>query len=141
MPPVIRLIYASTATPLMRPQDEWNILETARQSNPVLGVTGLLAFDAAYFCQLLEGPRDKVSLLFNKIALDRRHDRIELIVAEQVEARLFEHWGMAFAPQDERFEAVYGQFFAGARFDPYQLTDRRAVEFFRALRGLLGEPD
>lgn len=137
MRPLIRLIYASSATSLMRPQDEWNILETARAKNPEIGVSGLLAFDAQYFCQYIEGPRDQVSLLFNKICLDRRHDRIELISVEEESERLFPQWAMAFAPNDEAFAAVYEQHFGSARFDPYQLGSEGAASFFKALQSLL----
>ncbi|MDT8446120.1 MAG: BLUF domain-containing protein [bacterium] len=132
--PIIRLIYASQATTLMKPQDEWSILETARTANPKLDITGLLTFDEQYFCQYLEGPRDAVTSLFLKIALDRRHERIQLLDVSPIEARLFGQWSMAFAPREEAFAPVYQAHFGQGQFNPFLLSDQGADFFFRALK-------
>lgn len=48
------------------------------------------------FLQLLEGEKETVENLFEKIKDDKRHSNIVLIVKEKVEERLFSDWSMAF---------------------------------------------
>jgi hypothetical protein len=44
--------------------------------------------------QVLEGPKDKVRPLYDKIALDSRHDSCSVLSEVTVESRTYDQWGM-----------------------------------------------
>lgn len=50
-----------------------DILQRSRDQNIQLGVTGALLFDGERFVQLLEGPREVVLPLSERIRMDSRH--------------------------------------------------------------------
>jgi hypothetical protein len=98
--PLRRLIYRSRSrlgggAPAMG-AEIGRILETARARNACLGVTGALVFRGARFAQALEGPAPAVQALFDSIAADSRHDRLETIEDRPVAARAFTGWSMAY---------------------------------------------
>lgn len=72
------------------------MLATARRRNPQANVTGALLFNEDWFVQLLEGEYDDVHSTFNRIALDPRHEAVELLVDKVAPARLFPEWSMGF---------------------------------------------
>ena len=63
-----------------------------------LGITGLLVFGSGIFFQWLEGPRDKVTAAFTRIAQDDRHLDVRLIWSGDAEERLFPDWDMLDDP-------------------------------------------
>lgn len=77
------------------------ILRQSRKNNPALNVTGiLLHYDDQYF-QILEGPRENVEMLFNRIGEDPRHHDVRLLFSDYAEERRFGKWAMAWAKVDE----------------------------------------
>ncbi len=50
-----------------------DIVATARQRNAQAGIGGFLMFDRSRFHQILEGPEERVDVLFAKICNDNRH--------------------------------------------------------------------
>ena len=56
-----------------------HILDCAKRNNPALNVTGALLYSGGYFCQLLEGPKQALEDLFEKICRDDRHETIEVL--------------------------------------------------------------
>lgn len=104
---MFRMYYISTAIPGLTANDHEEILQKARKNNAALDVTGLLVVRGNQFAQALEGEREKVISLFEKIKLDKRHLRIVIISQEEVEARIFPQWEMGFydiAPHEELSE-------------------------------------
>jgi len=75
-----------------------SIVRAARVKNALASITGLLAFDGLHFCHYLEGPRDAVGNLADKIAGDDRHIRFEIHeVRTMATARRFEGTSMGYA--------------------------------------------
>ena len=72
------------------------LLEQARSNNARLGITGILLYENRSFLQVLEGPRTVVEVLFDKIAVDKRHGRATRIIAEPIQERAFGEWTMGF---------------------------------------------
>lgn len=72
------------------------MLATARRRNPEADVTGALLFNEDWFVQLLEGDEASVMATYNRIALDPRHEEVELLVTRTMPARLFPDWSMGF---------------------------------------------
>lgn len=70
------------------------IVSFATTNNPKLGITGAMTFDGNDFAQILEGEKDHVLELFEKIKADSRHDSITLIKGQEIKTRHYERWAM-----------------------------------------------
>jgi len=94
-PMLYNLVYCSKALPGVDDAAVARIIETARRWNPARGITGLLVFGGGIFFQWLEGPRDNVLDLMDKLKIDPRHESIiSLSETEEVRERLFPDWDM-----------------------------------------------
>ncbi|MEE4276901.1 MAG: BLUF domain-containing protein, partial [Halieaceae bacterium] len=71
--------YVSTQTQHMDNDELLALLEIAREKNQSLGITGILLHREDSFFQILEGGEDEVCELYETIAADPRHDRIEIV--------------------------------------------------------------
>lgn len=78
-----------------------DILAKARDRNASVDVTGALLFTEGRFVQVLEGERDKVREIFDRIGADARHAEVEILSAQYSERRRFKEWSMAFVGDDE----------------------------------------
>ncbi len=88
------------------------LLEQCLNHNPAWRITGVLAFYAGRFIQVIEGPEAAVDQLFATIRRDRRHGQIELLLREPDNGRCFADWSMAFACRDRRLATVFGPMIA-----------------------------
>ena len=70
------------------------IVAVSAVRNRARGVTGMLVTHEAWFIQTLEGARDTVVGLYEKIATDPRHEDVRLVSLEPVAERAFGAWGM-----------------------------------------------
>jgi hypothetical protein len=114
-----QLSYLSAATEEFGEADLEAILAGARKGNADRQVTGLLAYGQGVFFQILEGPRDCVEATLAVIRRDPRHSGIRMIHDEEIAARDFEHWHMAFASADSaRLASLYGEAFLPAAIIP-----------------------
>jgi hypothetical protein len=93
---MISLVYASSAIHLMTPLALDELLETSRENNRRLGITGMLLYKDGNFMQALEGPDDDVLALYGKIARDNRHTGSIKLLQREIEEREFGEWAMAF---------------------------------------------
>jgi hypothetical protein len=91
-----RLYYASTATEKYSPMEIGNILEACRKNNPPLDVTGMLFLGNRYFLQCLEGPREGLNILYQKLIHDERHTNVQLLEVKEVGSRYFDEWSMKY---------------------------------------------
>lgn len=94
------LIYVSTAIHLMEDDELLAILHTSVQNNTERSITGILLYKGGNFLQVLEGEKEDVQYIFEKIQADRRHTGIIVISEETIESRLFADWKMAFVNLD-----------------------------------------
>lgn len=88
------LTYKSIATSSPGAGDLQALVGKARARNRSLDVTGMLLFENGYFLQTLEGPPEKLELLWSSIKRDVRHDHIEVLSEHIVPARLFSNWNL-----------------------------------------------
>ncbi len=100
MPPaeatVIQMIYVSAATgPFSTAQLE-ALLQTSRDNNEAVGVSGMLLHDDGTFLQVLEGPEDEVESLYERIGRDTRHTDSVVLWKREIEQRAFGQWRMGF---------------------------------------------
>lgn len=90
-----RLLYASRARGDDRHSDQTAILRQARANNGLNGVSGVLWTDGRHYVQLLEGPPEAVSTIFDAIGKDGRHDEVRVLSDTVEPTRLFADWSMA----------------------------------------------
>ena len=96
------LIYASSADSLMSDAELRAILDCARTVNSQLDITGILLHTEGSYFQVLEGDVDAIDSLYAKIAHDKRHTSVVLIVREPIASRSFTDWSMGFASVTSR---------------------------------------
>ncbi len=92
-----RLIYRShSRIPTSADREELGqILRTSRANNVHRGVTGALLMYDGWFAQVLEGSRENVRQLFDRIKVDARHDAVVVHEEGEVDAPVFSRWAMA----------------------------------------------
>lgn len=97
---LLRLLYVSDARPGLGDDDVSAILETARQRNEPLGITGALSARGGQFAQVLEGPELAVLQTYVRIAEDDRHHDPRLITISTVTDRIYGDWFMGGVTDD-----------------------------------------
>ena len=91
---LVRLLYASRAGAPVTIDMLEAILGQSRRNNPPLGITGILCHGGDVFMQVLEGGRDAVNMLYNRIVRDERHDPVTLLHYQETTERRFAGWTM-----------------------------------------------
>lgn len=94
--PLVSLVYVSFASHDMSDDELREILEVARRKNKELNVTGMLLYRDGFFIQALEGERNKVDPLYDKIAEDPRHRNVLKVYETEIKHRAFSDWSMGF---------------------------------------------
>jgi len=82
-----------------------DIVSTATTANASNNITGILCFDQGHFGQILEGTREAVEDLWEKIKNDDRHQNIELLGINEIKERRFPEWSMRLFSTQEFAEA------------------------------------
>jgi len=98
--PLYHIIYHSLATGPdgISPEDLAQLLRQARAYNQSHRLTGLLLYAAGTkeFVQVIEGPRDEVEHIYQKIAQDERHKHAFVLHEAVATGRMFPDWRMGF---------------------------------------------
>ncbi len=128
-----RLIYASSQTEQFKQTDIEAMMAAAQSNNPKLGLSGVLCFNRKFFLQCLEGPREQVNLMYNKIIADPRHRHITLVAYGEVDERFFGQWAMKYVPDNQQIQALAFRFSDSDDFNPYRMTAASALAFLRTL--------
>lgn len=97
---MITLIYGSSATHEMTETQLLDLLNTAKSNNEEVGITGMLLYKGGNFLQVLEGEKEAVESLYNKIRKDPRHKSVMTIFVRPLKERVFGDWKMGFANLD-----------------------------------------
>ena len=124
---LVRLVYASRATfdlsdpGIVEPQ-VGRILMQSRRNNPRQAIGGVLHFGDGRFFQCLEGDRDAVNGLYNRIARDERHTDVQILSANGVEHRYFPNWSMKYVPIEDQIRRVVREHGLN-QFDPYRFNE------------------
>ena len=90
------LVYRSVANESFTIPQIYGMLSKAKDYNAEHDITGCLLYHNNQFLQLLEGEKDQVLNLFQKISNDDRHHTVSIIESEHGEERIFGDWSMAF---------------------------------------------
>lgn len=88
------LIYVSQAVAPMSEQALDALLEKSLTFNLSAGITGCLVHQDGYFMQMLEGKKEALFALFDKIKDDPRHRSVRIVIDGLAHRRIFAGWGM-----------------------------------------------
>ena len=91
-----QIMYISSATGDVSGSQCATIAHTAAQKNSSQDVTGLLLYNGKRFLQVLEGPRENVERIYERIGRDGRHRALVMLRKQDIDAREFGNWGMAY---------------------------------------------
>ena len=91
-----RIIYLSTANTNLNKDEINNLLNKSNQYNVKHKITGILLYIDFDFIQVLEGSKEDVHFLFEKIKRDNRHRGIICVIDESIKKRQFSAWSMGF---------------------------------------------
>nr|WP_203300414.1 BLUF domain-containing protein [Marinobacter sediminum] len=130
-----RLVYFSSACAHLTDNDVDAILDEAIPRNGKCGITGLLAYDAFHFMQVLEGDEEAVNKLYMGIAADPRHHDVRLILYQRIEERRFDEWSMALAKLPDVPGKYIDKLYGG--FKPQLFSPEDAIKYFDMLRHYL----
>ena len=88
------LTYTSHASLDLSANDLEAIHRTARETNALDGITGLLVFNGTHFLQIVEGEPEAIDALVERLRRDPRHQGLEIRDEERVAERSFPGWSM-----------------------------------------------
>lgn len=91
-----QLIYQSSATVAITPQQLQVLLPAWRASNHAAGISGLLLYGEEGIMQVLEGEPAQVRAVYERIAQDVRHFNVHTVADGLVTQRAFGQWSMGF---------------------------------------------
>ncbi|MEM7253456.1 MAG: BLUF domain-containing protein [Pseudomonadota bacterium] len=90
------VVYMSTSVGDPSADDLRALLETARQNNAPLQLTGMLLYHDRTYIQALEGPPASVAKVYERITVDKRHTGLLKLIDRRTDERDFADWTMGF---------------------------------------------
>jgi hypothetical protein len=132
---LVRLMYASRAADDASAETVTAILKRSKEHNPKVGVTGVLCFcaNARIFLQVLEGGRNAVSTLYNRISQDPRHHDVALLSYDEIGERSFASWSMGQVNMNRLNPALVLKYSEGTVLDPYAVSGQASLALFNEL--------
>jgi len=132
---LVRLMYASRAADSVDAEALSTILRKSKENNPRVGVTGVLCFcfNAGIFLHVLEGGRNAVSMLYNRISQDPRHREVVLLSYEEIGERSFSGWSMGQVNMGRLNPALLLKYSESATLDPYSVSGKASLALFNEL--------
>ncbi|UHD45888.1 BLUF domain-containing protein [Aureimonas altamirensis] len=96
--PLHTICYISTLLDDLSPADVTRLSAAFSVSNTKKGVSGCMGIRRREVMQVLEGPRDIVERLYQRIQADPRHVEVTRMASTHITRRRFEGWGMIELP-------------------------------------------
>ena len=130
---LVRLLYASRACDTMTTAGLASIMTQSKANNAKSGITGVLCLSEGIFLQVLEGGRNAVSALYNRIANDARHRDVVLLHYQEINERCFAGWSMGEVNMARLNPAVLLKYSETATLDPYAVSGAVSMALFEEL--------
>jgi hypothetical protein len=130
---LVRLLYASRLSSAAGTDVIDAILAQSRRKNPDLGITGVLCYGGKVFMQVLEGGREPVNALYNKIAADKRHEQVMLLHYEEIAERRFGNWTMGQVNLAKINPSVLLKYLEKPELDPFCVPGRASLALLEEL--------
>jgi len=132
-----RLIYASVTPREMSYAELTAILRTAEAHNSQQSITGILCYSRGSFLQALEGERDAVNALYNRIVRDPRHESCTILRYGRIAARAYDDWSMKLVGLDDQptafRRALILKYSGSSTFEPLRMAGAQASALLEAL--------
>jgi hypothetical protein len=126
-------MYASRAADSVDQEALLAILRKSKAENTANGITGVLCFSGGIFLQLLEGGRQQVNPLYNRIAADKRHLDVVLLSYEEIGERRFAGWSMGQVNLSRLNPSLLLKYSETAVLDPYAVSGKVSMALFEEL--------
>ena len=130
---LVRLLYASRASDTMTAATLAAVMTQSKTNNAKSGVTGVLCLSEGIFLQVLEGGRNAVSALYNRIAADARHRDVVLLNYQEINQRCFAGWSMGEVNMARLNPALLLKYSETATLDPYAVSGAVSMALFEEL--------
>lgn len=117
--PIDFVIYVSRAAQPMSAQALAEFHRQVSEANRQAGVSGCLVHQDGCFMQMLEGRREVLRALLDRIRADPRHTDFRLVIEGPAQRRIFHDWGMVLRDLSRQGE--------GVDFDRWC---KRSIDFF-----------
>jgi hypothetical protein len=98
---LVELSYVSKATQDMGLSSLVHLFDVSFNWNQGHELTGVLFYENGHFAQILEGRREDVIFIWEKIQTDYRHQVLHRIELEEIDQRLFPSWALRFYGGDQ----------------------------------------
>ena len=98
---LVELSYVSKATHDMGLSSLVHLFDVSHKWNQGHELTGALFYESGHFAQILEGRREDVLFIWEKIQKDNRHKILHQIEFEEIDQRLFPNWALRFYGGDQ----------------------------------------
>lgn len=89
------LVYLSFRNPKCDDQEVDKILKSSVANNGKQDITGVLLYSKTKFLQVLEGEKEHIMALYDKIKTDKRHRSPVMLSIKPIMQRYFPSWQMA----------------------------------------------
>lgn len=119
---LVRMLYVSRSAQSASAESIESILTQCRANNPKLGITGVLCHSGDIFMQALEGGRDVVNQLYNRIVRDERHHQVMLLSYEEISERRFAGWTMGQVNLAKINPSIVLKYSERPTLDPYSVS-------------------
>ncbi|GAB3750824.1 BLUF domain-containing protein [Spirosoma pomorum] len=90
------IIYFSSSVKQLQEEDLTTILQQSRQNNSQVGVTGVMLYVRGSIIQVLEGQKEIIESLYQRIEKDPRHQDVVRVFSRPITKRLFGDWNMGY---------------------------------------------
>ena len=130
---LVRLLYASRAQGPVTHDIIESILQSSRQHNPAMGITGVLCHGGDVYMQVLEGGREAVNSLYNTIVRDSRHRDIALLHYQEVAERKFAGWTMGQVNLSKVNPSLLLKYSDRPVLDPFATSGRASMALLEEL--------
>lgn len=134
-----RLVYASRATFKPFATDSGidgniaKILQVARINNQKRNLVGALYYGNGCFFQCLEGSKQAIDLLYEKLLQDSRHTDLKILSMTPITKVSFSSWEMKYATIDHEVRTFLRKHDI-KKFDPFQFDEKTVNELVGMLQ-------
>jgi hypothetical protein len=126
---MVRLIYASRPSEDFCEADLQAILEESRILNKRDNITGILCHSGESFLQWIEGPRESVNTLYNRLVAHPKHHDLLLLEYGYIHRRDFADWTMAAVSTTNIPLKLLDRYKVLETFDPFHMSGDAARVF------------
>ena len=91
------ICYVSSVKPGLSQEELEDLFTSTEKYNTESDITGILLYESGKFLQVLEGKKEELTELYDKIAEDSRHGNIFVILKSESKKRIFEDYSSRFS--------------------------------------------